>query len=38
MNTVLVLYGHFVGTKQYTKKPECKTRSESRDIDANDIV
>ena len=33
MNTVLVRYGHSVRTKQYTK-----IRSESRDIDKNDIV
>ena len=26
-----------VHKKQYTKKPECKTRSESRDINENDI-
>ena len=38
MNTVLVGYGHFVRTKQDRKKPERKTRSESRDIDENDIV
>ena len=33
MKTVLVRYGHSVRTKQYTKKPERKIRSESRDID-----
>ena len=33
MNTVSVRCGHPVRTKQYTKKPECKTRSGSRDID-----
>ena len=38
MNTVLVQYGHSVRTKQYTKNPERKIRSESRDIDKNDIV
>ena len=38
MNTVLVWYGHSLRTKQYTKKPERKIRSESRDIDENDIV
>ena len=38
MNTVLVRYGHSVRTKQHRKNPERKTRSESRDIDENDIV
>ena len=38
MNTVLVRYGHSLRTKQYTKKPERKIRSESRDVDENDIV
>ena len=38
MNTVLVQYGHSVRTKQYAKKPERKIRSDSRDIDENDIV
>ena len=38
MNTVLVQYGHSVGTKQYTKKPERKAGSESRDIAENNIV
>ena len=38
MNTVLVRYGHSVRTEQYTKKLECKTHRESRDIDENDIV
>ena len=38
MNTVLVRYGHSDHTKQYTKKNERKIRSESRDIDGNDIV
>ena len=38
MNTVLVRYGHSLRTKQYTNKTERKIRSESRDIDENDIV
>ena len=38
MNTVLVRYGHSLRTKQYTKKNEHKIRSESRDIDENDII
>ena len=38
MNTVLVQYGHSVHKKQYTKKPERKICSESRDIDENKIV
>ena len=38
MNTVLVQYDCSVRTKQYTKKPERKIRSESRNIDENDIV
>ena len=38
MNTVLVRHGLSRRTKQYTKKPERKIRSESRDIDENDIV
>ena len=38
MNTVLVRYGHSLRTKHYTKKTERKIRSESRDIDENDIV
>ena len=38
MNTVLVQYGHSLHTKQYTKKPKHKIRSESRYIDENDIV
>ena len=37
MNTVLVRCGHPVRTKQYALK-ERKTRSESRDIDENEIV
>ena len=38
MNAVLVPYGHSVCTNQYTKKPERKTHSESRDINENYIV
>ena len=40
MNTVLVRYGRYVRTKQYTniKYTERKTRSENRDIDENNIV
>ena len=38
MKTVLVRYGHSIRTKQYTKKPERKIHSESRDIDGNDIL
>ena len=38
MNTVLVRYGHSVPEKQYTKKPECKICSESRDINENNMV
>ena len=38
MNTVLVRYGHSVHKKTIYKKPERKIRSESRDIDENQIV
>ena len=38
MNTVLVRYGHPLRTIPYTEKSERKIRSESRDIDENDIV
>ena len=38
MNMPLVRYGHSVCTKPFTKKPERKTGSESRDISENDIV
>ena len=38
MNSVLVRYGHSLRTKQYTKKTKRKIRSESRDINENDIV
>ena len=38
MNTVLVRYGHSDHKKTKYEKPECKIRSESRDIDENKIV
>ena len=34
----LVRYGNYVRTKRYEKKPERKTRIESRDINENKIV
>ena len=38
MDTILIQYGLSVRTKQYTKKPERKICSESRDIDEKDIL
>ena len=38
MNTVLERYGHSVRRKQYKKKTRTQKRSESRDIDENNIV